>query len=370
MALEATDASPADTQAAVTPAQAAHRWDLDLLRIGAILGVVAMHTFGLILSNPELEGTRTWWFGIIMDFGFTFCLPLFVMISGALLLQARAHARGPAAFLRRRAGRLVPALIFWHAFYVVVVRMWILEEDVTPKMALIGVLDARVYTALYFLWLILGLYVLAPVLSAFLVTGDDRRAKIAAVIGIVWASVVWALPSVFAQLGESRPISLGALTRFIPYVGIFIAGYAWRKPRPDSNRWMWALPTAVALLGFVCWQYGNSAEHPWLLAFLPVSYLSVTVMVPTILIFFSVGDLCARWSPPAFMLSALRHLSAATFGVFLTHLVFIAAITRWMPEFYADPAPLAKIQMYLMVVAASFAASLVLLRIPLIRRLV
>ena len=41
------------------------RWDLDVLRVLAILGVVAIHIFGLILARQDLRGTATWHFGVI-----------------------------------------------------------------------------------------------------------------------------------------------------------------------------------------------------------------------------------------------------------------------------------------------------------------
>ncbi|MCG8151031.1 acyltransferase family protein, partial [Pimelobacter simplex] len=98
-----------------------YRWDLDVLRIMAILGVLAIHIFGLILGEEQLRGTSTWYFGLIIDLGSTWCVPVFVMISGALLLDPRAHVGGPGIFLRKRALRLVPALVVWHLVYLLLV---------------------------------------------------------------------------------------------------------------------------------------------------------------------------------------------------------------------------------------------------------
>ena len=49
-----------------------------------------------------------------MDLMFVWAVPVFVMISGALVLDRSAHAAGPAAFYRRRFARILPPLIAWN----------------------------------------------------------------------------------------------------------------------------------------------------------------------------------------------------------------------------------------------------------------
>lgn len=159
-----------------------YRWDLDVLRIIAILAVVSIHVFGLILGKEDLRGTRTWHFGVILNVGMKWCVPVFVMVSGALLLRPRMHAAGPGQFLRKRAVRLVPAIIVWHLVYLLLVRRWMFGDQSEPAAILVQFFDGRIYTALYFLWLILGLYFVAPVLSAFLAGGGHRRGVATALV--------------------------------------------------------------------------------------------------------------------------------------------------------------------------------------------
>ena len=142
--------------------------------MAAICGVVAIHVFGLVIS--EHEGSRGWWAGVVLDVGSTWVVPVFVMISGALLLAPRAHASGPVAFYRKRFVRIVPALIVWHLVYQLVVRQLIRGQDLDWGTATANLINGKTYTALYFLWLIAGLYVIAPVLAAFLSGGGRRRA--------------------------------------------------------------------------------------------------------------------------------------------------------------------------------------------------
>lgn len=350
-------------------AASTHRWDYDVLRILAILGVVAIHVFGLILGRPDLRGTDTWNFAVILAIGSNWCVPMFVMVSGALLLAPRAHAAGPGAFLRKRAVRLLPAVIVWHLVYLVVVRHWILQADLVPETVAVNFIDGKVYTALYFLWLILGLYVVAPVIAAFLRDGDARRAQITAIVACLWGAALLVLPLVATQLGFPRTRTDTAVTLWIPYVGLFIAGYAWREPRAEGRRWIWAGGIAVALVTLDIWLFNVAPDFAWLRAFLPVHYVSLPTVGAALAIYLCVIDLCARLRPKERVVKIIGAIGSATFGVFLVHLLLVAVVRRWWPDLYADPAPVAKLELYAMVVVASFAISVAAARVPWLRRI-
>ncbi len=152
------------------------RWALDVLRIVSVIGVVAIHVFGNMVGNDAVHGSIRWWGAVIVDLGFVWVVPVFVMISGALILEPRQYAKGPADFYRRRLLRLGPAFVFWPLFYVFVVssvmagrladwRASARRRRRPPQLhaPVLPLVDRR-------------LYVVAPVLAAFLRDGGRRRA--------------------------------------------------------------------------------------------------------------------------------------------------------------------------------------------------
>lgn len=345
------------------------RWDLDLLRIVAILGVVAIHVFAAVAVSPTLHGTPTWWYAVIVDIGAIWAVPMFILVSGALLLEPRMHRDGPAAFYRRRAARLVPPLVFWTAFYLAV-RHWMQGEAMPWRTVLLLLIDAKANAAMYFLWLILGLYLVAPILVSFLREGGPRRARTLALAWMGWASLLAALPTITAHLGSPRPFSLTALTMWLPYVGMFVAGWAWRTPQPTGRRVWFTAPATLALGAFVVWQWAARPDHDLLQRLLPVGYYTISVALLALLLFITVIDLCARVSLPESAAGLIRTLGQATFGVFLVHLFLMSLLTRWWPEFASDPAPGPRTLQWAVVVAASFAVAWVAGRVPGVRRLV
>lgn len=103
---------------------------------------------------------------------------------------------------------------------------------------------------------------------------------------------------------------------------------------------------------------------------LPVGYLTPTVVVASVCLFVTVIDLTARWKPSTTVRRVLRILGDATFGVFLCHLVFLVLLGKIAPQLHADPSPAARVVVYGVVVVCSFAFSIVISRITLIRRII
>jgi surface polysaccharide O-acyltransferase-like enzyme len=188
------------------------------------------------------------------------------------------------------------------------------------------------------------------------------------VVACVWAAAVVALPLVATQLENPRGRTESALTMWILYTGLFVAGFGWREPRRTGLRWVWTGLAAVVLLAITIWQYDARPPHVWLNALTPVGAYTPLVTVAAICIFVCVIDVCARFQPSARVQRVLRALGEATFGVFLCHLVFVAMFRKWAPDFYKEPTPLAKTELYLAVVVLAFSVSLVARRIPLVRR--
>ena len=239
----------------------------------AICGVVAVHVFGMIVSNDDMRQSTTWWVATALDIGTWWGVPVFVMISGALTLHPRAHAAGPGPFYRKRFQRILPALIFWHLVYLVVARIMLRGEEITGLLLVRMLIDAKIFTALYFLWLIAGLYLIAPVLAAFLKEGGRRRALVLAGVALSFTLVLYMVTGIARVLGFPRPISLGALTQWWPYVGYFVAG--WALHRMVLSRRVTAIAAGIAavLMAEAVWQYGASPPYPWLHALLPTSYV-------------------------------------------------------------------------------------------------
>jgi surface polysaccharide O-acyltransferase-like enzyme len=335
----------------------------DLLRIISICGVVSIHTFGAIGINPDMRGSASWMLALLLSTGFSWAVPVFVMLAGALSLRENTHVDGPMAFYVKRAKRIVPATIVWTIIYFALVRVVLLGEQLGPTQILLDVFDLRVYPHLYFLWLIGGLYLVAPVVAAFLHGGGRRRALITAATVLGLTLFVLMVPSVLALRGIERPIDLNAMTVWMAFLGYFLAGYAVSLLKP-SRGWLIAAGIGVLVFGGltiagVAWPDPliadrglDSPTYP-----LTVAGLAVCVFVFGVWLLnrVQVGRRTSRF---------ITMLSEASFGVFLVHLIVLLIPYQLLPGFRDDTSVAQAALAYVFILVVSFAISIGARKVP------
>lgn len=352
------------------PLRPARQWSLDVARVLSVCGVVAIHVFAEMVAGSTVKGTTGWWAAVAADIGFVWVVPVFVMISGALILQPRHFQDGPGPFYRRRLPRLATALVFWALFYFVVIRTVFSQVPVTRVDLADLVLGGKPYTHLYFLWLIIGLYAVAPILASFLRGGGDRRAQVFAGTVLAVTVVTGMSSSVLGGLGDARPLTLLALTQWLPYVGYFLAGWALRNVRLSGARLALASLATLGALGVSVWQYGLRPGLPLLEAVAPLSYYGPVVAIASIGVFVSLNGALADWHPGARAERLLRELSDCAFGVFLVHFAIMVVLRSFEPFTLAGDSFLLSLIEWFVVVVLSFGLVFVMRRVPGLRRVV
>lgn len=100
---------------------------LDLARAIAIIAVVLVHAVAPAVNGTWVaEGGATWWIANVTDSAGRWCVPVFVMVSGALLLDPRRVER-PREFYRRRLARIGVPLVVWTLVHLAYRRWWLDE---------------------------------------------------------------------------------------------------------------------------------------------------------------------------------------------------------------------------------------------------
>ena len=76
--------------------------NFDFLRVIASIAVVWLHVSStVVIKNPDVHGL-TWWVGSFANAFSRWCVPLFVMVSGALLLSESSND-AVSVFYKKRA---------------------------------------------------------------------------------------------------------------------------------------------------------------------------------------------------------------------------------------------------------------------------
>jgi len=164
---------------------------VNLIRTFAIVLVIVFHaaTETTIITNPlatetlELELARDIYNSISQP-----GVPLFLMLSGALLLQPTKLGEPLGVFFKKRAIRIGPPFLFWGILYFLW-RIYINGETLTTETVLQGALNGPYFHFWYF-YALIGIYLLTPVLRIMVAYIDRKTFSFLAVLWFLGTAVV------------------------------------------------------------------------------------------------------------------------------------------------------------------------------------
>lgn len=334
---------------------------LDAARVVSILAVVFLHVAATVVTGRDV-GSPDWWYGNVYDSLVRWCVPVFIMISGALLLGS-GKRETVGAFYRKRMTRIFVPLVVW----TVVFLFWQGEQatfslaDLTLAAVLRRIASGKPHYHMWFLFMIVSLYLFTPFIR--ILVRHATRAELWLLVALLFG--VAALHEVFGIFVD-RGVSLFVFW-FLAYLPYYLCGHL----IATSDRAM----SAQALLAVFCGSVLSTALGCYLLAgtrgiedgLYFYGYLSITVIPMSV----SLMWLLRMRSFDAASGSAgntFRRLSELTLGVYLIHPVFLELFRRFafrQEEFY----PLVSVPLVTMLVfAASLLCAFVLYRIPYLRR--
>ncbi|HMM97114.1 acyltransferase family protein [Phycicoccus sp.] len=347
------------------------------LRIGAIVSVVLIHVAGLSYVADKDVTSVPRAFASIFTYGTKWAVPVFVMVSGALLLRPPRDPR-PSTFYRRRLAKIGVPLVVWHVVYIAIFAVILTELAWRPTVG--RFLKGQSFTALYFFWLILGLYLITPLLWPVVQSLSRRVLLVVAVALTALPPVDLVSRRVIVELGiRVSGSDLTLVTQFLPYVGFYVLGYALRDlVLRGAAKVLVMVGTALLCLELVVQAAFLPAVgghlNGYLQALSPVSYQGPLLGLCAVGVFLSAHAVVApgsRWATEPWAGRA-RTLGDLTFGVFCVHQVLSFAYSRLTGHrtFYGEPTIPGIVVQNLLVIVGSFLLTAMLVRVPVLRRIV
>jgi len=265
-----------------------------------------------MLHDVTDKNSGAWWTAAGINALTRFCVPIFILISGALLLAPRA-GMPVRTFYRRRLRRVGIPLAAWSAFYLGL-RAFTAPEGLTLRQGAIDLATGKPYYHLYFLFVLAGLYVITPFLRLVVLNARPRMVGLFAAVLLAIGVADQAL-SMLLKTGQTN-----AVTQFLPYAGYFVAGW-YLQQLPLTRRLVRgaavAVVAGVALTTVGTWALMNLT--PWADAYeyfvMPLSPSALMLALGAFVLFRSLAE-----SMPSLTGSTVvRRLSELSFGVYLVH---------------------------------------------------
>lgn len=279
---------------------------LYLSRIFACLSVILLHTLGQLVIPSGSIFTVNWLIQNGVDSYIIWAVPLFVMMSGALLLNREYPSA--RSFYVSHLPKIVTITFFWFTFYAIsdhLFRGSSLNWTEYIKRFIIGP-----YDHLYFLLIIFGLYILVPFFAKLLTQITSRQHVLLTII-FFFISLFWKL----------SPLSI---TMFIPYIGYFLAGAFLHKSVLPEKIVKFS-PVMVIFFGtltFLFNIFGHLFLHKESYYYLHHHNPFIICMTVSIFILFNSHSYFTKIKSPY-----LKIISSTTLGIYLLHPFILTIIS-------------------------------------------
>ena len=282
----------------------------DILRTLACLMIVAMHSplAGDTASSNSMFLTT-------LSYLTAPGIGLFFILSGALLLPVKEET---SLFLRKRLGKVIWPTVFWSFFYLLAEYLLNGQSLSIRKFASI-LFSAQGHGILWFMYTLIGLYLLAPIISRWLEKASKKEVGFYLLLGVI--TMCYPVLTLFLDINQSVT---GILYYFSGYVFYFLLGYYFRK-YPEAIKWSWLIPLlVVSLIAPVICKFA-SVEIDFYSLFW---YLSIFVVIQCLFWYKFVTQFGEKVFRGDRTVRFFENFSNLSFGIYLIH-IFIMRDLLW-----------------------------------------
>ena len=321
---------------------------IDMLRVAACILVVFAHCCDPFVAHFDAN-REMFLTGVFAGSLARPCVPLFAMMTAALLLPI-GEGTTLNSFYKKRIGRIIPPLVFWSIalpliafFYFTVMN----PETANPQLSVAdytaGTLAQRLYTfifnfnfdttPLWYLYMLIGLYIIMPIINSWLVQATQKEIKTLLHIWIftLFLPYIKMVAPLLGYTGNYGHMGLfgecdwnvyGTFYYISGFIGYLILAYYLKK---YPLNWNWKKMTAICIpmfaVGYAITSVGyivTNEYFPGNYAYLEILwyFAGINVFMMTFPVFITIQKLNTR---PRKWLSQATKL---TFGVYLCHFTF------------------------------------------------
>lgn len=308
---------------------------LDILRVFACYLVIHQHAseFFYIGENAAVvTGDNTFRIGIMTSLA-RISVPLFVMISGYLLLPKKTTTE---EFLKKRFTRILYPFIVWCILYAV---YYVFTKDETWTQALIHIINIPVNFGvevghLWYIYMLIGLYLLVPILSPWL--NSCTKKELQGYL-ILWGATTFVpyIHLIFPQiLGECFWNPTPALYYFSGFAGYLILGYYIKRFGVPSviNSLILIIAGYAATAFIFCSRINTALTIPELE--LSWGFCTINVALLTWGTFSLFTHI--KWNGNGKTGKLITDISAKSYGMYLAHIMFLNLFFKVISPYFEN----------------------------------
>ncbi len=339
---------------------------VDLIRSVAIFLVILLHLSIEPVAVPTNMINLAWWSSDFFNSIARPCVPLFVMLTGYLLLQPSKVNEPLKVFFKKRWARIGLPFIFWGAVFLI----WlvIFDKATLSWNYIVTAMLQGPYVTFWYLYMLVGLYLLTPILRVFVAYASDNIMKL--------LLVVWFVGSGLVPLGYVFGYSLNNNVFVLPgWIGYFLLGAYLPKIKMKPRRWRLF---ALLAVGFA-WTMIASALmqiYPGPETYYFYDYLTANVIVASVSLFLLLTSVpvASFEKIPASAKRLIHIIGKTTLPVYLFHMILVEAFEKGLFGFTLNIMSLNPIIMTpllaVIVLFISLGGVVAMKQVPILRRII
>ena len=296
----------------------------DILRIAATISVITIHTVGqLFYTDLNSIPIEWWWLGNTFSCLSRWAVPMFLMLSGMLLLDINKKISIDNLF-KKRIPKLFFPLIFWSIFYELYNTIYINKLSPDWLQLLSNIYHGKVQYHLWFLYLIIALYLFTPILRAFIKNSSQIEFHYTLLTWLVVNSFIQSFDTYFGlQNGVYLSIFLG-------YSGYYLLGYYLNKISfKESHKSLTMAILCISVLVSMLLTYLLASNGLQVKMDVIIGNLSPFTMINSICIFVIAKS--TNWEVliknNSFLAKAIESFSRSSYGIYLLHILILGLLS-------------------------------------------
>lgn len=294
------------------------------LRIIALFAVIILHASSPLLGGYGKVPKQQWLIADFYNALTRFAVPVFVMITGALLL---GRDEDVITFLKKRLSRVVVPFLFWSLVYVAYAYY---NEDIlytgNSWITVKQILHQLKFGASYHLWyvyMLIGMYLIIPILSKFMRNATERD--------MIYFLVIWLMVMLLTQPYMMRYNPQIDTRYFGGYIGYLVLGYYLANKSftmPKIALWMAVL--FIVSVAVITFGTAGLFHHYNGISTLMYEPLSWPVVVLSSGMFLWVRF--AKVTVPGWLITTRDFIGKYNYGIYLAHALFLTLLDA--PELF------------------------------------
>ena len=269
------------------------------------------------------QGVELWWTANVYNSLSLVAVPLFVMLTGALLLPSSKTDEPIGVFFKKRWNRIGIPVIFWMIVYF----LWLFYSQNQPltTISLLQGVFAGPYTHFWYIYLLLGLYFATPFIRVFTVHANWKTVRYFIVLWVIGTSLI-SLLTLYSPISSEVTWFRSTVFLFSGMVGYYILGsYLTKiKIRTAFLYLGFALSTVFTIFGtyFLAGSLGEAYGQ----FFYDASSISILVAsISLMLIFATIPNHLIQTKHPKIS-HVLKIISINTLPIYLFHYIILETL--------------------------------------------